>query len=280
MNFLRRLHRLTESHPLTTACIVLLIYVGVFAAPVLIYGPIDITDATGRLPIEFLLQSLPGQAIVCLSLVLIVAFIGWLRACGLSSSLDRRGLKWSLWIGALPLLFVIMLAGSLLTNPPRENIGQIVTALLAFNLLVGLFEETLFRGVVFRGLFAHANARNAALISALAFGLFHLINLAAGQDVALTLFQVANAAALGVLFCGVTLQSGNLWPAIILHMLWNSYAMLGQLSLETLDMPGLDGPQYITPMNYLLPVFLTLLGLLCIKRWEQRKTPPSMPLSH
>jgi membrane protease YdiL (CAAX protease family) len=39
---------------------------------------------------------------------------------------------------------------------------------------------------------------------------------------------------LGALFCAITLQTNSIWPAVFLHMIWNSGVMLMQFVSETL----------------------------------------------
>lgn len=106
--------------------------------------------------------------------------------------------------------------------------GQIFLAVIvAFfsSLVIGIFEEVVFRGVMFNYfvfLFRKSNKSIllAGLLSSIIFGLLHIINaLYGGAEWAYTLYQVAYASALGFLFAMVYVQTKNIVAPILLHML-------------------------------------------------------------
>lgn len=73
-----------------------------------------------------------------------------------------------------------------------------------------LFEELVFRGLLFGTLRGSLGPAGAVLFSALAFALVH------GDPQALLVL-----AALGALFAWLYQRTGSLWPAVIAHGLWN-----------------------------------------------------------
>lgn len=103
--------------------------------------------------------------------------------------------------------------------------------LLLLALCAGIAEETFFRGIMISSLikklkFSEKNVLPIALISAGSFGLIHLTNLAAGAAIGITLFQVFNAASIGVFYCAIYLRSGNLLPCMLCHTVQDCIAFL------------------------------------------------------
>lgn len=84
-------------------------------------------------------------------------------------------------------------------------------------LLVGLIEELIFRGFLFRALLKKDSVPAAITISAVTFGIGHLVNLLAGQGGMESLVQVLFAIAWGFLFTFVFYTSGSLWVCIVVH---------------------------------------------------------------
>lgn len=86
-------------------------------------------------------------------------------------------------------------------------------------MLIGFIEELLFRGFLFRALLKKDSAPVAITISAVTFGIGHLVNLLAGQGGWESLIQVIFAIAWGFLFTLVFYKSGSLWICILVHAL-------------------------------------------------------------
>ena len=83
--------------------------------------------------------------------------------------------------------------------------------------LVGLIEELIFRGFLFRALLKKDPAPEAIAISAVSFGIGHIVNLLTGQGGMESLVQVLFAIAWGFLFTFVFYKSGSLWVCIAVH---------------------------------------------------------------
>lgn len=93
-------------------------------------------------------------------------------------------------------------------------------------LMIGVFEEVAFRGVLFP-LLLERRCRNSAqifrttiLVSAV-FGLVHLANLLEGADIGSTLLQVGYSFLIGGMCSIVLLKSGNLLLCILLHAVYD-----------------------------------------------------------
>lgn len=84
-------------------------------------------------------------------------------------------------------------------------------------LLVGVVEELIFRGLLFRALLEQNAPPVAITISAVTFGIGHIVNLLAGQGGLESVIQVLFAVAWGFLFTLVFYHSGSLLVCIFVH---------------------------------------------------------------
>ncbi len=103
---------------------------------------------------------------------------------------------------------------------------------------VGFIEEIIFRGFLFKAI-EKDNVNKAIIISAVTFGIGHIINLINGADFIPTLIQIICATALGFLFVIIFYKSKSLIPSILTHSLINSLSIFGVKSNSSL---------YIIPM--------------------------------
>lgn len=90
-------------------------------------------------------------------------------------------------------------------------------------LWVGLLEELIFRGFLFKAM-ARDGVRSAILISSITFGIGHIINLVngSGADLVSNLCQVVSAIAFGYLFVIIFYRDKTLIPCIIVHSVINA----------------------------------------------------------
>ena len=92
-------------------------------------------------------------------------------------------------------------------------------------LLIGFIEEMLFRGFLFRILLKKDPVPVAITITAVTFGIGHIVNLLAGQANLETVIQVLFAVAWGYIFTFVFYKSGSLLVCIIVHSLVDAFSM-------------------------------------------------------
>jgi len=78
-----------------------------------------------------------------------------------------------------------------------------------------LIEEMLFRGVFLRSFLVNYSASSAILLSSLLFTLFHL-----------TMIQLPVAFIMGCLLGWLYVKTRSIWPTILTHFLYNTFAML------------------------------------------------------
>ena len=93
--------------------------------------------------------------------------------------------------------------------------GQII-AILSM-LTIGFIEEMIFRGFLFTSLLRENRPAVAIIISAVTFGMGHIVNLFAGQASLETFIQIIFAVAWGFMLTMVLYRSGSLLPCIIAH---------------------------------------------------------------
>ena len=89
---------------------------------------------------------------------------------------------------------------------------------------VEFIEEIIFRGFLFK-MMAKDNVKRAIIVSAITFGIGHIINLLNGADLIPTLMQICYAISIGYLFVIIFYKSKSLIPCIITHCLVNSLSI-------------------------------------------------------
>ncbi|MHB8339275.1 MAG: CPBP family intramembrane glutamic endopeptidase [Ignavibacteriaceae bacterium] len=136
----------------------------------------------------------------------------------------------------------------------------------------GIFEEILFRGIIFRLTEEKLGSTIAIIISALIFGLMHLANKNSSIYSA-----VAIAIEAGVLLAASYIYSKNLWLPIFLHFAWNfaeagiyGAVISGNTINKSLFTSKFTGPDFLTggafgPENSIQAVLLCLaVGIIFI----------------
>jgi len=111
-----------------------------------------------------------------------------------------------------------------------------------------VFEELLFRGVLFRSVEDMAGSWIAIFVSSLVFGFIHLLN--PDATIAGAVYIAIEA---GVLLAALYLVTRRLWMAIGYHMLWNyvqsavfSGIISGSITLPGLLQARIEGPTFYT----------------------------------
>lgn len=145
--------------------------------------------------------------------------------------------------------------------------GQLFVAILASFLsafVIGIFEEVVFRGVVFNYFIFVFRKSNklillAGLLSSIIFGLIHITNvLYGGAELAYTLYQVAYASALGFLFAMVYVRTKSIVAPIFLHTMidWSD------LFFNVAGEPSMSGVSW---SSIILTIIFVISGTLLYK---------------
>lgn len=94
-------------------------------------------------------------------------------------------------------------------------------------ILIGVIEEIIFRGFLFKAIEKNKGITPAILITSITFGIGHILNLVAQPGID-TMLQVMYAIAFGFMFVYMFYKSGSLYPCIILHSIINLTSKYGQ----------------------------------------------------
>ncbi|NNF07850.1 MAG: CPBP family intramembrane metalloprotease [Candidatus Eisenbacteria bacterium] len=96
-----------------------------------------------------------------------------------------------------------------------EMNGNILVAVLIFAVVPGICEEILFRGFVLRGLLGRMKPAQAIFWTAVVFGAFHF-----------DIYRFVPTTVLGLILGWVTYKTGRLWPAMVIHIANNAFAVI------------------------------------------------------
>ncbi len=139
---------------------------------------------------------------------------------------------------------------------------QITIIHIIYMIGVAFLEEIIFRGFLLRSDLRDCKLGTAIVISAVTFGIGHIVNLLTGingADVFLTLMQVVYATAIGFAFVMLTLSTESLVPCIIAHAFINSTSILG---------PDIVSNQ----MQYFVTFMITVVGIVySILLWKKNE---------
>jgi membrane protease YdiL (CAAX protease family) len=216
---------------------------------------------------------------VAMALVVLAVYVAWgkwiERRDVTELSLPGAGREWA--IGGL--IGVVLYSGCVLLlmlfgmyrieglNPLSYMIPAAAMAVKS-----SVFEELLFRGVLFRSVEAMAGSWIAIIVSSLVFGLLHLLN--PDATIAGAVYIAIEA---GLLLAAAYLVTRRLWMAIGYHMLWNyvqsavfSGIVSGGVSLPGLFQAKIEGPSFFTGSTFGLEqsvfalVLCTLTGVVML----------------
>lgn len=166
----------------------------------------------------------PKLLTVAAGIVLAALLLGFVRKNRLGDYLGLCGLKCSAGklIYFLPLIVISTMnlwAG--IAMPESAIEPALGVAAMCF---VGLLEEIIFRGLLFKGM-CKGNVKTAVIVSSLTFGVGHAVNLLLGAPLLSTLLQLVYAAAVGFCYTAIFLACGSLLPCILSHALVNSLSV-------------------------------------------------------
>jgi membrane protease YdiL (CAAX protease family) len=268
---LARLRRFAQRAPLAVATGILVVILAIFLGPLLFWQPQDVTGGTGVIGFDLPLHFAIIEMMFVFFILAIVATLAWWKETHLTTPIDPAGRRLWVWVMIVPLSFLVLAIIGLVLGENTNGAVPILARILFLNLCVGLFEETLFRGIVLHGLRRRLSDFRALVASAVLFGAFHMSNVLAGQDLAFTLLQAVNAAALGVLLGALMLQTNSLWAPILFHMAWNSMGMASGLLMSLNPDIGVStDPASVGVVNYAYAAIIGSLGFYIFYRWQRR----------
>jgi membrane protease YdiL (CAAX protease family) len=89
--------------------------------------------------------------------------------------------------------------------------------------MISITEELAFRGVILAVFLRHYDPTRAVLFSALSFGAVHIFNIIGGKPPVWAAGNVVWASLLGLFYGYVTIKTGSLLPAMLVHYLSNLF---------------------------------------------------------
>ncbi len=129
------------------------------------------------------------------------------------------------WMGLAVLAYLVFAAlyTAIFGEPHQDDIaegfGAVPIQILMLAVLAPIAEETCFRGFLYGGLRSRLGVLPAALIGGLVFGGLHALT---------GVTAVPPLIVFGIILCLLYEKTGSILPGIVLHMLNNCFALLGQ----------------------------------------------------
>jgi membrane protease YdiL (CAAX protease family) len=228
---------------------------------------------TGEAPLLQSVTSGLGWPFLAASLFLL-ALIAWQqwRDVGLNRLPTGR----SLLLAWLPMIYIVGGVGLSVVFglPPAGMLAWI----LLNTFLVGLSEELMFRGVLLQALRRSVSIWPAVLLTTLAFGAIHTLNVFMTGDLRTAGIQSAAAALSGLLFIALRLRTDSLWLCIVVHGLWDfaTFTIAASRSVEA--QAGASGAT--GTLTTLVPILLVLpnalYGLWLMRHIGKTHTQPDL----
>ncbi|MCR4764216.1 MAG: CPBP family intramembrane metalloprotease [Lachnospiraceae bacterium] len=109
---------------------------------------------------------------------------------------------------------------------PSYQGTSLVMATLSM-ILVGFVEEMIFRGFLFKAMLSKDKTIVAIIVSAVTFGIGHIVNLFTGQASFETVVQIVFAISWGFILTMVCYKSGSIIPCIIAHSMIDALSLFG-----------------------------------------------------
>jgi membrane protease YdiL (CAAX protease family) len=171
----------------------------------------------------------PVQSAVYVYLIAGALFIGLRRWSWDQLGLNRKGILFALACGTVVILgrLIVLLGTNIPLSFQFASVDRIIGETVYYFLLVGLCEELIFRGLMYRALDEWRGTRWAIWGSSLGFGLFHLGH---GDP------TIVVAVFIGALFAAIRWRTGGIIGLIIVHALYDLsvVAIVPELSMNYL----------------------------------------------
>lgn len=167
---------------------------------------------------------------------------------GLTKVKDLR--KYLYFVPLILIVSVNLWNGININNSIKEIMFYILTMIN-----VGFIEEIIFRGFLFK-MMEKENTKRAIIVSAITFGIGHIVNLLNGADLIPTLMQICYAISIGYLFVIIFYKSKSLIPCIITHIIFNSLSIFNVENSNTMYIESLF--LIIVPISYAIYIRKTI----------------------
>jgi len=193
-----------------------------------------------------------GLILAPLFLFGVIRYFNWnRRELGLNAAQDWHLL---LFPGLFVLIFLVI--AFILGLPPIE---MIIFALIN-SMLVGISEELMFRGIIFRGVLSQAGYRiwSAIWITAILFGVVHVLNGFITGNFITALAQALMAIMSGIWFHAIRIRTRSIYPAMLIHGLWDFSLFVFATSLASVKIASESSADTSMMAKLLLPLILSM----------------------
>ncbi len=168
------------------------------------------------------IQSLLGLTAIAAAIAVVCSLIPlWTR---LGVAAKPRNVRLCLYF--LPM--VVLATGNVWGGFAENYTGASLWYAVGSMALVGFVEEMIFRGFLFRALLQKHGPKAAVIVSAVTFGIGHIVNLLAGMATLENLLMIVFAVAWGFVFTLVYYKCGSLLPCIIAHAVVDVLSTVGR----------------------------------------------------
>jgi membrane protease YdiL (CAAX protease family) len=275
----RPLQQFVSSHP-WWFILILLIIVEIILAPISLL--IKTFLLSPRIPAP-LIQIIRDLIELSLALVAFVFLwqLRWWRQTGFTRGIRGKDVLVCLFPTLVTFLVAIPGIVQLINGTVKASQGQIVS-LAIFACIIGVAEESLFRGLILQTLLPKGLLQ-AVFLSGLVFGLLHVGNLFAGFPLEYVVEEVLTVFGVGIAYAVIRVRTGSIWPAIILHSL-NDFGAFIAISRSGFTHPPLLVALLIGSIVFLIYLLYAAIALRPRKLQEiylrdQQETPPPQALS-
>lgn len=136
-------------------------------------------------------------------------------------------------------LFILLNASDMITGTIKIDITRplVILAFVMVYLSTGLFEEVLFRGLVFPLMIKKWGRKRsgcymAMILSSMLFGILHLVHYFLGDSSLIaTIAQIIYATFIGVFFAACVIRNYSIYPAIMLHGIFDITGSLKEIAV-------------------------------------------------
>lgn len=196
--------RIFEKHETLFCIIIIVVYILVNSYCIQNFGTKDYRSAI-------------VNTIFSIALIILMIILKRIQYYGLTKVTNSK--QYLYFIPLLLIASVNLWNGININNSTSEIIFHILTMIN-----IGFLEEIIFRGFLFK-MMAKDNIKSAVIVSAITFGIGHIVNLFNGAELIPTLMQICYAISIGYLFVIIFYKSKSLIPCIITHSLINSLSI-------------------------------------------------------
>jgi membrane protease YdiL (CAAX protease family) len=181
----------------------------------------------------------------------------------------------SIWVTGIPAVFIGLFA--LLTLALGFPPAPAVAFVLLNTLLVGISEETMFRGILLRAFLSRMRFWPSIWLTSILFGGIHVLNGFATGSFVGGLVQAVAAFMTGLMLLGLLLNTRSLLVPIAVHWLWDAtlLLLLTAVIAYTGEQPEIpaepSAPLLVGPVLFATPNFL--YGLYLVRRAARNSLP-------